>query len=210
MLTAEPGELLEVVKRFRPTKVAIESSIGGPRPAQYADYVAGKNELSRNEIEQVGFRLAKELGHGAIHPVDASGDFPLQRLATYAKGTGRSKEYDEVMAGFDAESKAINEFLATHTILETLRMMNDEERVANEAGIYFRLARIGEPGDWPGADLLADWFGRNMRIFANIARLADSPQERILVIYGAGHLGWLRHAVASDSTLRLRTLAELF
>lgn len=48
-----------------------------------------------------------------------------------------------------------------------------------------------------------------MRIFTNIVQLADSPNERIPVIYGAGHLDWLRLAVASDPTLRLRKLAEL-
>jgi hypothetical protein len=31
----------------------------------------------------------------------------------------------------------------------------------------------------------------------------------VLVIIGAGHLGWLRQDVSSDPTLRLRTLAEL-
>jgi Family of unknown function (DUF5694) len=36
----------------------------------------------------------------------------------------------------------------------------------------------------------------------------DSPNERILIIYGAGHLAWLRRNFSSDPTLQLRTLAE--
>jgi hypothetical protein len=51
--------------------------------------------------------------------------------------------------------------------------------------------------------LVSDWFRRNMGIHTNLTRLVDSPNERILVIYGNGHLGWLRHIVASDPTLRL-------
>jgi hypothetical protein len=47
-----------------------------------------------------------------------------------------------------------------------------------------------------------------MRIFSNITRLVDSPDERVLVVFGSGHLGWLRPAVSSDPTLRLRKLAE--
>ena len=70
-------------------------------------------------------------------------------------------------------------------------------------------ALLGEPGDWAGADLLADWFRRNARIYANIAGLAGSPDERVLAIFGAGHLGWLRQNIASDPTLRLRTLGDL-
>jgi len=47
-----------------------------------------------------------------------------------------------------------------------------------------------------------------MRIFSNVMQLIDSPNERVLVIYGYGHLGWLRNNVLSDPTLRLRKLAD--
>jgi len=47
-----------------------------------------------------------------------------------------------------------------------------------------------------------------VRIYRNVTRLADSPNERVLAIFGAGHLGWLRHDVSSDPTLRLRKLAD--
>ena len=50
---------------------------------------------------------------------------------------------------------------------------------------------------------------RDPRTICNVVRLVDSPNERVLVIYGAGHLGWLQHDFASDRTLRLRKLAEL-
>src|SRR5688572_12447262 len=106
---AEMRQLLEVLKRFRPTKIAVESSPWGKRPQEYAAYVAGKHELTRNEIEQIGFRLAKELGHATIYPVDADGDFPYQRLVNYAKGSGRSKELEALMSETGAKVKAQNE-----------------------------------------------------------------------------------------------------
>jgi len=40
-------------------------------------------------------------------------------------------------------------------------------------------------------------------------QLADSPNERVLVIFGYGHLGWLQQDFASNPDLRLRKLAEL-
>jgi hypothetical protein len=205
---AEMTQLLEVLKRFRPTKIAIESDPWGDRPKQYADYLAGKRELTRNEIEQVGFRLAKELGHKAIYPVDADGEYPYPRLVNYAKGSGRSKELDAIMGEFGAKVKAQNEYLASHTILETLLYMNADDKVAQERGLYYRMARLSEPGDWAGPDLVADWFRRNMRIYGNVVRLIDSPNERVLVIYGAGHLGWLQQDFAGDPDLVLRKLAE--
>lgn len=206
---AEIAQLLEVLKKFQPTKIAIESEEGDDRiPRRYADYLAGNYLLSRNEIDQIGLRLAKELGHKTVYPVDADGEFPWQHVVNYAKASGQTKEFDAIQNEWNGLVKAENEYLASHTVLETLLYVNSDEFVAQDVGLYYRTAHLGEPYDQAGADLVADWFRRNMRIYGNVARLADSPSERILVIFGSGHLGWLRHDVESDPTLRLRKLGE--
>ena len=206
---AEMAQLMEVLKKFRPTKIAVESDAGSDRiPKRYADYLAGKYELTANEIDQIGLRLAKELGHKTVYAVDADGDFPYQRLLNYAKGSGRAKELEAINSVFGDNVKAEGQYLASHTIVEMLLYMNTDERAAQEVGQYYRMARIGEPYDWAGADLVADWFRRNMRIYSNVTRLLDSPNERVLVIYGAGHLGWLQHDFASNPDIRLRKLSE--
>ena len=206
---AEIAQLIEVLKKFHPTKVAVERDVWDNRiPKDYADHVAGRHELSRNEIEQIGFRLAKELGHKTVYPVDVDGEFPFQRVVNYAKASGRSKELDAMMSETGSMVKAQDQYLASHSILETLLYMNADDKVAEDVGFYYRQAHFGEPGDWAGADLVADWFRRNVRIYSNVTRLADSPSERVLAIFGAGHLGWLRHDVSSDPTLRLRKLAD--
>ncbi len=205
---AEITELLAVLKKFQPTKIAIEADPYGRRPQEYADYLAGKHTLSRNENDQIGYRLAKELGHTKIYPVDADGDFPFQRFTNYAKGSGRAKELEALMGDVGATVKAQGEYLASHTVLETLLYMNADAKVTQDVGFYYRQAHFGEPGDWAGPDLVSDWFRRNMRIYSNIVKLVESPNERVLVIYGAGHLGWLRQNFASDPSFRLRKLSE--
>ena len=148
------------------------------------------------------------MGMRTVYPVDYDGDFPWQRLVNFAKATGKSSQFDELYAEMGAFFKEMNDFLPTHTILETLLFMNANDRVAADVGFYFREVHFGEVGDYAGADLLTSWYQRNMRIYANIANLIESPDERILVIYGAGHLGWLRQAAEYDPTVRLRKLAE--
>lgn len=206
---AEIAQVIAALKKFNPTKIAVERDPGDNRLSKdYPDYLAGRHELTRNEVEQVGFRLAKELGHKVVYGVDADGEFPYPRLVKYAQATGRSKELEALTGEIGAKVKAQNAYLASHTILETLLYMNSDDRVAEDVGFYYRQAHFGEPWDWAGADLVSDWFRRNMRIYSNVVQLTDSPDERILVIFGAGHLGWLRHDFASDPTLRLRKLAE--
>src|SRR5687768_10152186 len=150
---AEIAQLIEVLERFQPTKIAVERNAGDERiKKDYAAYLAGTHELTRNEIEQLGFRLAKELGHDTVHAVDADGEFPYPRVVKFATATGRAKEFEALNAEVGDMVKAGNAYLASHTILETLLDLNADEKVAQAVGFYFRQAEFGEPWDWAGAD----------------------------------------------------------
>ena len=53
--------MLDVLARFRPTKIALEAASDSPKIKLYQDYRAGQYELGRDEREQIGFRFGKEL-----------------------------------------------------------------------------------------------------------------------------------------------------
>ena len=206
----EIAELAAVLAKFKPTKIGIEADYGTDvYPKRYAEYLAGTHELSRNEIEQLGFRLAKLLGHTAIYPVDADGEFPWPRVLKYAKATDQPANLDSAQQAWSGLVKEQGEFLQTHSVLQTLLYLNSDTRVARDVAPYFLLARYGEPYDYAGPDLLAEWYRRNVRIYNNVMKLVTAPGERILVIIGSGHLGWLRPMFAADPTVRLRKLEEL-
>ena len=207
----EIAQLIEVLKKFRPTKIAIEADVSGQRAAQqYSDYLAGKYTLSRNEIDQIGYRLAKELGHKTVYPVDVDGDFPYMRVLNYARANGLKEKFDAMQGKTGARVKQQGDFLGSHTVLETLQWMNSDSNVAADIAAYLAFVPFGEPYEYAGSDLLAAWYQRNIRIYRNIVALIESPSDRILVIYGAGHLGWLRQDVSNDETVRLRKLGDLF
>lgn len=206
----EIAQLIEVLKKFHPTKIAIEADTGSQRVArEYADYLAGKYTLSRNETNQIGYRLAKELGHKSVYPIDVDGEFPMQRVINYAKANGRAEKLDAMMAGWGSLVKEQGDFLRSHTVLETLQYMNSDSRAAKDMALYYAIVPYGEPGEYAGPDLLAAWYQRNVRIYNNIVKLIESPNDRILVIYGAGHLGWLQQDIANDAAVKLRKLADL-
>ncbi len=206
----EIAQLIEVLKRFHPTKIAIEADVGSQRVEQeYSDYLAGKYTLSRNEIDQIGYRLAKDLGHHAVYPVDEEGEFPYYRVLNYAKANGLKEKFDSMQANTGVRVKEQGDFLGSHTVLETLEYMNSDSMVAKDVASYYAYVPFGDPYDYAGPDLLALWFQRNIRIYSNIVKLIESPNDRILVIYGAGHLGWLRQDIANDATIKLRRLADL-
>lgn len=207
---AEIVALLEVLKRFRPTKIAIEANVSSARTKrEYAGYVEGKYTLTPNEIDQIGYRLAKELGHKTVYPVDEDGDFPFYRVRNHAIANGRKEQFEAAQALTGARVRNESAFLASHTVLEHLQFLNADSSSARAVGEYYTsFMPHGEPYEYAGADLIASWFQRNLRIYSNVRALL-APGDRVLVIYGSGHLGWLRQIIGNDPGVRLLRLADI-
>ena len=205
----EIAQLVAVLKKFQPTKIAIEADVGSERVMQqYADYVAGKYTLSESETNQIGYRLAKELGHKTIYPVDEEGDFPWGRVVNYAKANGLGEKFAALDDTMGKQVKEQDEFLHSHTVTEMFEYLNSDSMSGKGVAFYYSIVPFGDPSDYAGPDLLAAWYQRNIRIYHNIRKLIDSPNDKILVIFGAGHLGWLQQDAANDATVKLRKLAE--
>jgi hypothetical protein len=204
---AEIRELLDVLAGFCPTKIAIEADSDSPKIKQYQDYLAGKYELSRDERDQIGFRLAKELNLPRIYGIDADGEFPFLALQDYAKAHGREKELESLMNQVGKTVQDENEFLKSHSVLQMLLHMNSREAVRRGLAAYALFAHFGEEYNYPGARLLTEWYQRNMRIHTHLLNIVE-PGDHLIVIFGAGHLGLLRQAVQTDPTLKLRTIEE--
>jgi len=207
----EMAQVLDVLKRFAPTKIAVEASVTSGRTISgYSAYLEGKYTLTPNEIDQLGFRLARELGHKTVYAVDEDGDFPFYRVRNYAIANGKKDQFEAMQAVTGARVKEQNEFLATHSILDMLELLNADSSAARAVNEYYTsFMPFGEPWEYAGADLIASWFQRNLRIYHNVRALATAPDDRILVIYGSGHLGWLRQIISADPAVQLKTLADL-
>jgi hypothetical protein len=205
---AEIREVLDVLARFRPSKIAVEAASDSAKIKQYQDYLAGKYELGHDERDQIGFRLGKELNLPKIYGIDEQGEFPFPAVQDYAKAHGREKELESLMAQVGKTVQDDNEFLKSHSVLQMLLRTNSSDAVRRGLAGYALLAHFGEEYDYAGAGLLTEWYQRNMRIHTHLLNIIE-PGDRVLVIYGSGHLGLLRQNVQADPTLTLRTLEEL-
>ncbi len=68
----EIKQLVKLLKRFEPTKMAVEvePEDDAELHTKYQGYLQESYQLERSEVEQIGFRLAKEMGHSKVYPVD--------------------------------------------------------------------------------------------------------------------------------------------
>jgi hypothetical protein len=186
-------KLIEKLEKFRPTKIVVECDLENDAKTQeiYARYLAGSYQLSKNETNQIGFRLAKESGHKKVYCVDWS-DFWDDPAINYEKYAAKDAELDSFLKGvyrnLKKEVDAEHEKLFTLPVIDQLIFLNQPDRIEKDHQVYFDLMRIGRGKEYIGTNYVSWWYRRNLTILDNIIRLTDSPTDRILVIYGSGHL----------------------
>jgi hypothetical protein len=207
----EVRQFVNLLKRFKPTKIAVEAAYGSAKlDEQYSAYLRGEYQLTRHEREQIGFRLAKELNHQKIYGVDAEGDFDINRVFAFAAANNQQEIVDRAFAIARRQVAEIQELIRTATIMEIYRFLNEQQRINIAHQVYMLIARIGKDGEYPGVDLLADWYKRNLKIFSNITRITESKDDRILVIFGAGHAKLLQQFIEDSGEYNLERANKYF
>ncbi len=185
---AEIETLVEHLASFNPTKIVVELDPGAEDRFNetYQRYLAGEHELTVNERQQIGMRLAARLGHDRLHAADFSASMDFDAMMSAAQENGQDAllaRLPQLRADIEALDARLNR--PEVTVSGRLRVFNSEE-VLREHNIYLTLAQMGSVDQPVGANEMTNWWGRNLQIFARIAQLSE-PGDRILVIYGSGH-----------------------
>ena len=197
----ELQQLIEQLARFKPTKVAVEAdtSFDAEVNAAYQDYLNGVYQPGRSEGEQVSFPLARKMQHPKIYCVDwfsRADEKETVDVEVFAKAHNQSElleRADAMVQGMAQEPLAtLAEIQKTGSVIDMLRFLNQEEtiRVLHEINTLpqFTLAQIGDADQYVGLDWLLGWYERNLKIFVNLTRITESPDDRVLLMIGAGHV----------------------
>ncbi len=210
----ELDHVLSCLAAFEPTKIALEvkTEHQAALEARYRAFLSGEFELSSNEIHQIGFRLAKRLGHERVYAVDAPPRWyePYVDPDAWARKNFQGHLLESELVGryeelYRSEDREKTEQPLLHTFLE----LNDTHRIRLGHGRYLiENFQAGNATEYPGVDSKTAWYNRNLRIFANLQRIVERDEERILFIVGAGHLPILTHAIESSPEFSLARLSS--
>jgi len=200
----EIADVARLIARFRPTKVMVEADVSSQAKldASFAASCKGDRALTRNETEQLGFRIACEQKLPGVIAVDWNDLGPIKDEASVDYPAAIERHGQQAQRAQDlAIGKALNDedqrTLDKGTVGDMLLRLNSPEWLRANARSYFRVGLYGTAEDPAGANWDMLWYGRNLTIFNNIVRRTQ-PGDRVLVIYGAGHGNWLRQ-LATDS-----------
>jgi hypothetical protein len=188
--------LLDYIAQFKPTKICIEAPESWNSMKRYRNYKSSKKPLARDETQQIGFRLMARFNLDTVYSVDAktiADDLEKCKDSLVFKPYLDSifKDYAfKSMTNYTAWFNYYTELGLTVSLLDYFKYMNSQKSLLRDYGAY--LTGDFKNGKYSGADALATyWYSRNLRIFRNIQRITTSKNDRILVLFGSGHIAIL-------------------
>ena len=215
----EAEEVVQRLARFEPTKVMVEwlpYFRQRSTDSTYALYREGAFDLPRNEVYQLGYRLADRAGLDRVWAVDHSGYWLGDSLRTVARRMGQTDLLDGSAPYTRPSPSGIvprDSMFARASLGEMLKWMSSPAYQAlMYDGYVNRLARVGivEGDDFDeheneiGAELLAEWVRRNIKIYRHIlARTDYDARDRIVLFIGADHVQPLRQLFEANLNFRV-------
>ncbi|WP_077324286.1 DUF5694 domain-containing protein [Virgibacillus siamensis] len=205
----ELEDVVDRLKTFHPTKIALEVLMDnqGEWNKDYHAYLSGAFTLTANERHQIGFRTAGVMGHNEIYAVDWNQDVPDTDYIEWARKHDPTA-FETVISTAERWTHEMEDYFSKHTIREYLLMLNQPDWIKENRELYMKVAAIGDDRNPIGARWTAQyWYYRNMIIYKNLTELAWK-NERILVIYGAGHVHLLTQFLKENGNFIVETAQD--
>lgn len=200
--------VVDSLARFRPTKLALEEvpTDSARLDSIYRAYRSGEHELTANERQQLGFRLAARSDHPRVYSIDHKEPWPNREAVEWAQK--HRPAFLDYYSRWRGTRRAVHDSLQQHaTIREILLHVNGREHLRGLEELRMRKLELGADSRYPGVGPVRSVYSRDLHIFANLTRIAK-PGDRILVIYGAGHVEHLRRFVRNHPRMQLVAAEE--
>ncbi len=194
----EIDELNYALSKFRSDKIFIEWPPSYQRfvDSTYAEYRKGTYKVNGNEVYQIGYKLANKSGHPTLYCMDAPGKYRMDTVISTAKAFGQYENLERIYNKENEEVLSKDSLQKLLTVKGRLRQVNKKENIMAShylnAGVT-TAPYVGKVGDYAGAEFMAEWYKRNIRMYSNIIRQISTQDDAILVIVGAGHARIIQH-----------------
>lgn len=214
----EVEELVDYIARFKPTKIMVEAGRNtGYLMHEYRGWKKGEEKLDRQEIDQICYRLLDRFQLDTLYGVDAqsftreysrsaadsAGINPLLRKIYADREIEVSKFDDRYWAWYDQDDVLTYQL----PLLDYFKYQNSDAVINRMHGHYIL---NDSSTDYHVIDgLTLNWYSRNLRIFKNIQNIESTGEDRILILFGAGHLAILKQQFIASPEYELISFGDL-
>lgn len=200
---SELRELIDALKEFNPTKIAVERPYKSMAELNYTynNFRHGIHTLSNEETDQIAFRLANILRHDSLYLAYAPVDFDFESVVSYAGDKGQSYLIDSIVNNAEKIADRFDNLAEEKSLKDALYYLNTKSAIDQNHNGYLMLTQVGIDDNDIGLKQVGKWYASNLKIYSNIKQLATSKSDRILVIYGQGHCKILSQLIKDSPDL---------
>jgi hypothetical protein len=193
---SEISAISRAIEEYNPTIIAVEMVPGEQHrlDSLFLLYKSDKLILGKDEINQLALRIGKDLRLNKIYCVNDFGRHYDNILAIFNDSIRSAKFEDYFYKSRDTANGRPETGKKISSIIDDLYEINKPEFIKKDLAAYLSnpFKYEEQTGDFTGVDFeTGRWFNRNLRIFRNIQRIPHFADDRILVIFGAGHMNLL-------------------
>lgn len=189
----EINALAKQMATFKPTKIYVEVTPENQKEMErhYAAYLKNPDSLStyHGEVGLLAFQIARLTGAKLVATDHKLGyDYPSINQLAQESGNKDYYSYLQQVGPFlqkieslekKATTKQLYRFTNTPQYLDFLFNVNAD-----------LMTYVNTKDKFEGANVAADYYRRNLRIFGNFNRTELAPDDKVLVLYGASHVAF--------------------
>lgn len=199
----EVKEVVVRLNRFQPTCIALETSPERMSDLQHTyDTYQHESDLTANERQQIGFRLARMAGLAQLHGIDWNEIVP----GVPDLGIVRShhpEAFETIVTAEMERTEQLENAMEQLSFSEWLDRLHAEETIAASAKVYDQIEQLENGRIW----IECYWHARNQKIADRLLQLAQTT-ERIVCLYGAAHLPLLRQYLNESNQVVVMTWSD--
>ncbi|NRF40674.1 DUF5694 domain-containing protein [Pedobacter foliorum] len=207
-----------IVKKYKPDQIFVESNYNKKRELNdnYQLYLKDKFSAFTDTIKnarmrklytegetfQLAFRLAKKAKNEVIYPIDTLIELRFDLLQKLIKSDAKlSQIFKDKVANL---SKKANYTLAKKDLKEVFKDLNTDKDLNENKGFYISFANsLGINENYFGANLVSDWYKRNLIMYSNVQNQLISNTKNIVILVGTGHAAMFKDFIKNDEKFNL-------
>ncbi|WP_316820572.1 DUF5694 domain-containing protein [Pedobacter gandavensis] len=207
-----------IIKKYKPDQIFVESNyrtkkeLNGHYQLYLNDQFSSFTDTIKNarskrfytegETYQLAFRLAKKSSNKEIYPIDSLMNMRFDLLQKIIKSNPKSNQIFE--AKLAELTKKSNECMAQKDLREVFKSLNTDKALNENKGFYISFANtIGLNENYLGSNLVADWYKRNLIMYANIQSQLAEETKNIVILVGTGHAAIMKDFIKNDDKFNL-------
>lgn len=199
-------ELVEVLQQYEPEQIFVEYPLDYQQELdrEYEAYINEDALLKRNEVHEIGFRLAKKLNLSRIHTVDWNEEIVEDfESITEEKSV---QQLQEIFGRAAVLMEQITEKVKCGDIIKLFQWINSKEQVKLNHQIYVDLLQMEDEiaFNW----VVNYWYYRNLKIVKNIMAVKKQGLKKGLILYGVGHNYLLKQFLEEIDGVTVRSFGE--